>query len=269
VQRILGLDVRRLRYWERLRLVAPQARWGERFYSFGDLVALRTIQRITELKIPARRLRRPSPPPAAVWSSLPLQELQFLDQGREVLVVPPGANGKPFNPIRQQWVFPFGVPKPAAKLHAMSSKTPEQWFDEALECEARVELLQQSVEGYRHARELAPDWIEAHINLGVVLYQMGQTNEARAAFQSPSSSIHRTEFRVTTSAASSKSRVTLMPPSNSSFKPHARYPRMPTFISIWHSHTKNAASTSPRANTGCSISATHPTAPGLSRLALT
>ena len=153
VQRILGLDVRRLRYWERLRLVAPQARWGERFYSFGDLVALRTIQRITQQKIPARRLRRAVSLVEQQFSgsSLPLQELQVLDQGREVLVVPPGANGKPFNPIRQQWVFPFGVPRPAAKLHAMSSKTPEQWFDVALACEARVELLSQSVEGYRRA----------------------------------------------------------------------------------------------------------------------
>src|SRR5271169_384955 len=58
VQRILGVDVRRLRYWERLRLVNPRARWGERFYSFGDLVALRTIQRITQQKISAHRLRR-------------------------------------------------------------------------------------------------------------------------------------------------------------------------------------------------------------------
>ena len=185
VQRILGLDVRRLRYWERLRLVSPRARWGERFYSFGDLVALRTIQRVTQQKIPARRLRRAVSliEQQFTGASLPLQELQVLEQGREVLVVPPGADGKPFNPIRQQWVFPFGAPKPGPKLHAMSSKTPEQWFDLALACEARVELLAQSVEGYRRAIELAPEWIEAHINLGVVLYQIGQTAEARDAFQ--------------------------------------------------------------------------------------
>lgn len=185
VQRILGLDVRRLRYWERLRLVHPRARWGERFYSFGDLVALRTIKRITERKVSARRLRRAVTLVEQQFGDapVPLQQLQFLDQGREVLIVPPGANGKPFNPIRQQWVFPFGVPNQAAKLHPMSSRTPEQWFDAALECEARAELLPQAIEGYRHALDLAPHWIEAHINLGVVLYQMGQTNEACAAFQ--------------------------------------------------------------------------------------
>ncbi|MGH9701224.1 MAG: MerR family transcriptional regulator, partial [Candidatus Acidiferrales bacterium] len=45
VGRILGLDASRLRYWERLRLIHPRARWGEKFYSFGDLVAVRAIQR--------------------------------------------------------------------------------------------------------------------------------------------------------------------------------------------------------------------------------
>ena len=58
VGRILGVNPSRLRYWERLQLVRPQARWGERFYNFGDLVALRTIQRLTDNRIPARRVRR-------------------------------------------------------------------------------------------------------------------------------------------------------------------------------------------------------------------
>ena len=58
VGRILGLEPSRLRYWERLRLVRPQARWGERFYSFGDLVALQSIQRLTNNRVSARKLRR-------------------------------------------------------------------------------------------------------------------------------------------------------------------------------------------------------------------
>src|SRR3984885_860300 len=58
VGRILGLEEARLRYWERLRLVRPEVRWGQRFYSFGDLVALRSIQRITQNHVPAKRVRR-------------------------------------------------------------------------------------------------------------------------------------------------------------------------------------------------------------------
>ena len=186
VQRILGLDPRRLRYWERLRLVHPRARWGERFYSFGDLLALRTIQRITDHNVPARRLGRALTLMGEQFSTTPLQlqGLQILNHGSEVVVVEPGSAGKHFNPIRQQWVFPFSSSEKPAAVHHMSGKTSEQWFDAAIECEATVELLPQAVENYRHALELAPNWIEAHINMGVVLYQMGQANEACDAFQS-------------------------------------------------------------------------------------
>jgi tetratricopeptide (TPR) repeat protein len=184
VGRILGLDAGRLQYWERLRLVRPQARWGERFYSFGDLVALRTIQRLTQNHIPARRVRR------AVTSAqqqfgeptVPLQELRLLEQGREVLVIPPGA-ARPFNPLRQQWVFPFGMAAPSAGPHAMVGRTPEELFEAALDWEKNTETLEQAAETYRRVLDLEPSWIEAQINLGVALYQLGQADEARAAFK--------------------------------------------------------------------------------------
>jgi Flp pilus assembly protein TadD len=184
VGRILGLDTRRLQYWERLRLVRPRARWGERFYSFGDLVALRSIQRLTENRVSARRVR------CAVSvlerqlgaASLPIQELRLLDQGRDVLVIPPGAE-RPFNPLKQQWVFPFGATASPTKLYPMAGRSPEELFDAALENETRPDLLPEAIELYRRVVELAPEWIEAHINLGVAYYQVGQLAEARAVFR--------------------------------------------------------------------------------------
>lgn len=183
--RILGLDARRLCYWERLRLVRPQARWGERFYSFGDLVALRSIQLLTENKVPAHRVRR------AVnlleqqfgGAPLPLQELRFVKQGRDVLVIPPG-DYRPFNPLRQQWGFHFGEEALPLKLRAMAAPSVEELFEMAMNCEARPEFLPQAVENYDRVLELAPDWIDAHINKGVALYQMGRIDEARAEFHS-------------------------------------------------------------------------------------
>jgi tetratricopeptide (TPR) repeat protein len=183
VGRILGLEAGRLRYWERLRLVRPEARWGERFYSFGDLVALRSIQRITLNRVPARKLRRAVALVEQQFGgfSLPLQNLRLVELGRDVLVVPPGAD-RPFNPFRQQWAFPFDIPERPAKLHAMAGPTPEEFFETALSCETKQDMLPQAIENYRRVVELAPDWIEAHINLGVAYYQMGQLSDARAAF---------------------------------------------------------------------------------------
>jgi tetratricopeptide (TPR) repeat protein len=184
VGRILGVEASRLRYWERLRLVHPRARWGERFYSFGDLVALRTVKRLTESKIPARRVRRAVSLTEQQFGSAPrpLQEHCLRQRGREVLVVPPGAPA-PFNPIRQQWVFPFETSALSSKLHAMTGRTPEQLFEVALDFEASSETLPEAIEIYERVVNLAPEWIEAHINLGVAYYQAGQISDACAAFR--------------------------------------------------------------------------------------
>jgi tetratricopeptide (TPR) repeat protein len=183
VGRILGVNPSRLRYWERLELVRPQARWGERFYNFGDLVALRTLQRLTDNRIPARRVRRAVNLIGQQFggSEFPLHELRFLEQGRDLVVIPPGAT-RPFSPLKQQWVFPFDLSPRPVKLHAMTGPTPEELFQSALECETRPELLPQAVEKYRQVLDLTPEWVDAHINLGVALYQMGRADEARAEF---------------------------------------------------------------------------------------
>jgi tetratricopeptide (TPR) repeat protein len=151
VGRILGVELGRLRYWERLRLVRPRAKWGERFYSFGDLVALRTMQRLTDHRVPAWRVRRVVELMEQQFGTpgSSLQELRFIQQGRDVLVFPPGAT------------------RP---------------FQHALDCEADPNLLPQAVEIYRQVLELEPDWVEAHINLGVALYQLSRVEEARKEF---------------------------------------------------------------------------------------
>jgi len=183
VGRILGVQPSRLRYWERLRLVRPQARWGERFYNFGDLVALRTLQRLTDNHIPARRVRRAVRLIEQQFgeTGVPLQELRIVEQGRELLVTPPGAS-RPFNPLKQQWAFPFDTAAKPSKLHAMAGPSPEELFPSALDCEANPEMLPQAVDRYRQVLELTPGWVDAHINLGVALYQMGRAEEARAEF---------------------------------------------------------------------------------------
>ena len=183
VGRILGVEPSRLRYWERLRLVRPQTRWGERFYSFGDLVALRTIQRLTDNRVPARRVRRAVSLIEQQFggSRVPLQELRFVEHGRDVLVIPPGAD-RPFNPVKHQWALPFQSAVHPAKVHALAGPTAEEYFRKALDCETQPDLLPEAVESYRQALEIAPEWIDAHINLGVALYQLGRVEEARAEF---------------------------------------------------------------------------------------
>jgi tetratricopeptide (TPR) repeat protein len=179
----LGVEPSRLRYWERLRLVRPYARWGERFYGFGDLIALRTIQQLVARHVPARRLGR------AVRSleqqfgagELPLQELTVIGCGRRVAVIPPGASA-PFDPLSRQWLFPFESAVALGEVRPMAARTAEEFFQAAVECESNPELLPEAADNYRRVIELVPGWLEAHINLGVVLYQLGQVDDACLAF---------------------------------------------------------------------------------------
>jgi tetratricopeptide (TPR) repeat protein len=186
VGRIVGLEESQLRYWERLRLVRPRARWRERFYEFSDLLALSTIKRLTAKQIPALRLRR------AITAleqhtgerRLALQELQWEANGRQIVVIPPGPDSAPFEPLSGQWLLPFQGPKPAGLIRQMNSLTAEQWFEYALSCDARPETFQEAAEAYRRAIELEPKWVEAHINLGVALYHLCELDNAREAFES-------------------------------------------------------------------------------------
>ncbi|MGA7624120.1 MAG: tetratricopeptide repeat protein [Candidatus Acidiferrales bacterium] len=183
VSRILGLEPSRLRYWERLRLIRPQSRWGESFYSFSDLVAVRSIQELTRNRVPARRVVRAVSLIEKQFGDEPLaiQELRVVKLGTDVHVVPPGSE-KPYNPFLRQWAFPFDVVAQPSKLHAMRGPTPEDFFQTALDCEGRGDQLAEAIENYQRVVELAPNWIEAHINLGVAYYQLGQLSDARDAF---------------------------------------------------------------------------------------
>ena len=180
--RILGVETRRLRYWERLGLVRARARWGDRFYSFGDLVALRTVKRLTDNRIPARRLRRAVRLVEGQFGSAPLQEWRFFEHGRDVLVIPPGA-ARPFSPLTRQWFLPFGSRAPLANLHQLAGPRAEELFQLALDCEERPGHLPHSADTYRRVLDLEPAWIDAHVNLGVVLYQMGRLDDAYSEFR--------------------------------------------------------------------------------------
>ncbi len=183
-RRIVGVDDRRLRYWERLRLVRPRIRWGEHFYDFGDLAALRVIKRLTDSRVPARRLRRAVTAIERQLGQTPLriENLQLVECGRSVAVIPPGTSAPPFDPLARQWILPLQRREAPQKLHQLESRTAEEWFEIAISAESNPEMLHEAVEAYQRVLDIAPDWVEAHINLGVALYHLRQLDEAQQSF---------------------------------------------------------------------------------------
>ena len=87
VRRILKITENRLRSWERLGLYECPEKFG-----FADLIALKTLQKLREKRIPYARIK-------ASLSSLteklagierPLWELKIISDGRKVAVELPG-----------------------------------------------------------------------------------------------------------------------------------------------------------------------------------
>lgn len=184
VERMLGVERRQLAYWTRLRLVAPRSRWGTRFYTFSDLVALETIRRLSVERVPVRRLHRAI---AALERGLgrasePLASLRVSANGNEVVVRSAEAYSNPIEPLTGQFVLDFEVSTLANKVRAMASHSAEEWFEIGMRCDTAAETLDQAVEAYHRAIELSPEWVEAHINLGTTLYQLDRMDEAREEF---------------------------------------------------------------------------------------
>lgn len=186
VERMMGISRRELNYWTRLRLVLPRARWGERFFDFRDLVALETIKRLSARRVPAGRIRRAI---TALQTELgatetPLSMLRISTNGKQVVVHPPAAQGRPYEPLTGQFVLNFETSELVKKIHAMASRSAEEWFELGMACDSNAESLDQAAQAYRKAVDAAPEWVEAHINLGTTLYQLGRMEEAREEFTS-------------------------------------------------------------------------------------
>jgi len=182
-RRIVGLEDRQLRYWEKLRLIRPRIRWHRSFYSFGDLVALRAVREVVENRIPAWRLHRALRALEGVQGGeyLPLETLSLFAHGQEIAWIPPGDDAVPIEPLTGQFLFAFLTSSASAKLHPLPSRTAEEFFEAALVQGDDPGSAAEAVSLYQKALGLEPGWVEAHINLGVACYHTGNLREAAQA----------------------------------------------------------------------------------------
>ncbi len=184
VERMMGISRRELDYWTRLHLVSPRSRWGERFFNFSDLVALETIKRLAAGRIPARRIQRAVLALQTELGSaeIPLSSLRVSTNGKQVVVHPPQKNRQPLEPLTGQFVLNFEISELNRKIHALSSRSAEQWFEIGMACDSNSDSLEQAAQAYQKAVEAAPSWVEARINLGTAFYQLGKLEAAYEQF---------------------------------------------------------------------------------------
>ena len=158
---------------------------GEYRFQFSDLVVLRAAQGLSEAKIPpARILRSLRRLRAQLPERMPLAGLKIEAVGDAVVVSEGEAQWQPDD---GQYVFQFQVAAPEGRLafmgrqQARAAAADIRWFERAVALEATDPT--GAVDAYRRAIEADPAHRDAYVNLGRLLHERGELNEAEAAYQ--------------------------------------------------------------------------------------
>jgi tetratricopeptide (TPR) repeat protein len=190
---MLGITPRQLNAWEKLGFLSPGDTFG-----FPDLVALKTLRRLRELRIPVQKIK-------AAVSSLklrledidrPLAQLRITTEGRRIAV---HVSGSRMEAMSGQLLFDFGE-KEIEKLRAFPMKAvppepsavratalideekAEFWFQRGLALEETGAPIEAAVDAYRTALEANPSAPGALVNMGTILFRQNKYRKAKELY---------------------------------------------------------------------------------------
>ncbi len=186
VEQLLGLSRGTIRALIDAGFVSPQR--GPRrawLFSFQDLIVLRTARSLAEAKVPAKRitasvqaLRKRLP------ESMPLSGLRISAVGDRV-VVREGASR--WQAESGQYLLAFEGDPAAGSLSIIERKREgapqgaESWFERALELEAGDP--EGAAQAYGRAIEADAAFVDAHLNLGLLLHDHGRLAQAELVYR--------------------------------------------------------------------------------------
>jgi tetratricopeptide (TPR) repeat protein len=179
VRRQFGLSERQLRSWERQGLIRP-----EETYAFSDLIAIQTLIKLREKRIPPRKIAQAleSLHRKLAWIKEPLTELRIVSDGGKIAV---HVAGQKMEALSGQILFDFDAAElgglrafPERKHAENVLREAETWFQNGLDLEETGAPVEQAMEAYQKALELNPAAAGALVNLGTIYYRMRQFAEA-------------------------------------------------------------------------------------------
>lgn len=186
VRRMLGLSEKQLRSWERQGLIERADP-----FSFSDLIALKTLQKLRENRIPPRKIGRAISSLKQKLSHVerPLSELRIISDGRTIAVQ---IAGQKMEAISGQMLFDFETAElsnlksfPAEKPsdRAGKEKESEFYFQHGLTLEETGAPVDEAVKAYQKAVELNPRAAGALVNLGTIRFRQKKYLEAERHYQ--------------------------------------------------------------------------------------
>jgi tetratricopeptide (TPR) repeat protein len=183
---MLGVTGRQLRSWERQGLIDRDAS----SFSFHDLLALKTLLKLREQRIPARIIRLALESLKRKLSGVqrPLSELKIISNGRKIAVQ---IGRQKMDAISGQLLLNFD----AADLQKLSSfpvrpvdpeakeREAEAHFQHGLQLEETGAPADQAIEAYQKAIAANPNAAGALVNLGTLCYRMRKFRDAEGYYE--------------------------------------------------------------------------------------
>ena len=192
VAEVLGLPTSKILSWTRSGLLTLQRNSrGAYLFSFQDLVLLRTARDLLAQDVPARRV---SEALEALREQLPvgrpLSAVHVSAVGDQILVQ---EEDSIWDPNSGQLQIDFDgtnvakqtepVARRALEAHTnQESMSADDWFNTALDLEAVTS--DEAISAYHKALALEADHADAHLNLGRLLHEGGQVQEAESHYRS-------------------------------------------------------------------------------------
>jgi tetratricopeptide (TPR) repeat protein len=186
VRRILKVTDARLRSWERIGLLEPRLE-----FTFSDLIALKTLQKLRENRIPPERIRRALSSLSKKLAGVerPLTELKIISDGRRIAV--DLGDGK-MEALTGQLLFDFETSslKPVTEMKrqekrpaATQEQESEYWFQVGLQLEENGAPALEALRAYEKSLELNANAAGACVNMGTIHYQTRNLAEAERYYR--------------------------------------------------------------------------------------
>lgn len=198
VSRIFNMSESRLRYWAQTGFLNPTVRKGGRsYYSFSDLIGVKTAQDLSEKGLSLQKVRKNLNELRKMLpeEQKPLSRLRIRSDGEQLVVMGEEAVFEVetcqtlmdfhTESLRENVLLAVGRP---VKNDVGDAKTSPcgsayQWFVRGLAMVCQKEKQGEAAEAFSRALKQDPCMAAAHTNLGNIHYNSGRPNEAAVHYK--------------------------------------------------------------------------------------
>lgn len=179
--RISSISAARLRQWQRAGLLPRRSR-----YTWQDLTAVRTLKKLTDMRISLEKIQASLNSVRNVWPNLddPLRQLGMeIVNGRLEMRY----GGLRMDALTGQFRLDF-TPASPIRLPAQSSRPSDaararEWFMQGLQLESDAARRDEAAQAYMKCLECDPTHASAWINLGTIRYHQKRYPESEECYR--------------------------------------------------------------------------------------